>query len=345
MSTANDRTPAAGTLRTLAAAALAALAGGCGHSFPHPDVSGIDLEVSVVPFYRDLFDRPADTVVAHTADLVDRYGDYFDLYCSRIIGVGHPVDSTFADGFRQFLTYEPNAEVMAECNRHFDRWTWLDADLTDAMKCYRHFFPDARIPNVYCHFSGFSQSLFVDSLNLSFSVEKYLGSDCDFYARLEIPVYMRRQMTAEHIVPDVVRAMLLTDFPDDGDKSDLLSAMIYQGKILYAAKCIVPSVADTVLFGYTAEQLEWCENCEARMWGYLAENNYLYSTNAMDIRKFVNDSPFTTFLGQNSPGRAVVYCGFNIVAAYMKERPDETLRSLMATHDAQAIMMASRYRP
>lgn len=330
---------------SVAICAALILLSGCSNKFKHPDVSAIDVDVKIVTFYQSLFNQPTDSVIKNVPNLKAEYGDYFDLYCSRVIKIGHTDDSTFIDNLRLFLDYEPNAEVIAECNKQYAQWTHLNDEMTDAMRCFKYYFPKTEIPHIYCHFSGFYQSLFVDSTHVSFSVEKYLGADCDFYRRLDIPVYLRKAMTAERVVPDVVKAMLLSTYVDQSEKEDLLSSMIYQGKILYVTKSIIPELEDSTLFNFSESQLEWCADNEAKMWGYLAEQSYLYNTNPLDISKFVNDSPFTTFLGQESPGRAVLYCAFNIIVSYMQEHKDVTIEQLMNNHDAQSIMAASRYRP
>lgn len=97
--------------------------------------------------------------------------------------------------------------------------------------------------------------------------------------------------------------------------------------------------------GFSDQQLQWCQNAEAQMWGFLAEQQLLYSTNIIDQRKLINEAPFTTYFGQQSPGRAVLYCAYNIIYQYMQHHPDTTLDQLLLLSDPQQILLQAHYRP
>lgn len=52
------------------------------------------------------------------------------------------------------------------------------------------------------------------------------------------------------------------------------------------------------------------------------EHKLLYSTAMLDRSKIVNEAPFTSYFGNKSPGRAAIYCAYNIVRAYMDAHPE-----------------------
>lgn len=325
--------------RTLLLIAAALILSACNKQFSHPDTSGIDLKISVDPFYKAVF------ATSNPHALNSQYSDIFADYCSRELHIGRPGDADFDDNFRQFIEYPDNAEVIAACDSLFDKLTTLDDQLTDAFQCFAYYFPDIAIPHVYCHFSGFNSKIIVDSTYVSFSIEHYLGADCRFYQWLEVPQYARRAKQPDNITPDIVKAWLYANYPDQSDRDDILAAMLYQGRILYCLARILPDIDRTLLLGFTEQQLQWCQNAEAQMWGFLVEQQLLYSTNLINRRKLINEAPFTTYFGQQSPGRAVLYCAFNIICQYMQHNPDTTLDQLLSLTDPQQILLQAHYRP
>ena len=324
---------------------LAALLFSCDRDIKYPNVSNVDVEIKVIPFYSDLFAISQGQETEGVLHLKEKYGDYLQLYSSQVIKVGSVDDAQYESNLMKFVQYEPNQEVLAACDSMVAGYPHLSDDLSQAFKYFKYHFPEIPVPDVYLHLSGFNQSMFIDSSFVSISVEKYLGADCRFYQWLEVPVYLRSAMTPEKMVPDVMKAMLYAWHPDSSKSDNLLSQMIYQGKVLYGVKSMMPDLPDSLLFDFTAKQLKWCRNYEADMWSYIVEKKHLYGTNRLDIQKFIGDSPFTSFYGQDSPGRAILYNAFQIVKAYMAQDESLTLRSLFENTNAQEILLKSRYRP
>jgi hypothetical protein len=325
--------------------AFAAVLSSCVRDIKYPNVSHINSDIKVIPFYSDLFAITSDSATGEINALKNRYGSYLDLYSSQIIKVGSPNSDDYNFNLMKFVGYEANQEVVAACDSMLDSYRGLKKDLDKAFKYYQYHFPEVPVPDVYLHISGFNQSLFIDSAFVSISVEKYLGAGCRFYKWLDVPMYLRGAMTRERIVPDVMRAMFYAWQPNEDDSEKLLSQMIYQGKVLYGIKSMMPELPDSLLFGFTRRQLKWCEKHESQVWSYVVENKYLFGTNRLDNQKFIGEAPFTSFFGQDSPGKALLYNAYQIVKQYMKQDETLTLHSLFGNGDSQQILSKSRYRP
>jgi hypothetical protein len=97
--------------------------------------------------------------------------------------------------------------------------------------------------------------------------------------------------------------------------------------------------------GFTRDQMKWCRDNEEQMWTYLVEEKLLFSTNPMVIRKLIEDAPNTSFFTTESPGRATVWQGLQIVRAYVKRHPDLTLNQVLSNRDYQEVLRESRYNP
>ncbi|MBQ3634784.1 MAG: hypothetical protein II951_04110 [Bacteroidales bacterium] len=321
------------------------MAGCTGTGFKHPDIAGCRQELKVRPFYKDFMESGEGDMTKLSAQLTEKYGEYFRDYCRYEIKVGEPGTPEFVANAQRFLSYDENGEVLAACD---SVWGKLDIDdeLSDAFSCFASLFPSQPVPKeVNCHFSGFNSKMFVDSAYISFSIEHFLGQDCRFYDWLELPRYARVTRTPEFIVPNLVEAWVVSTMPQVSEKDDVFSALMYRGKVLYATHACLPDIELTRLFGYSEAQVEWCERNEGRMWAYMAEHKLLFSTNQMDKSKLVNETPFTVFFGNESPGRAATYVAYRIVCSYMQNAEGVSVEELMKERDDQKILRLAKYNP
>lgn len=73
-------------------------------------------------------------------------------------------------------------------------------------------------------------------------------------------------MQPEDIVKDYIKAWLISDVIKPADNETLLSAMIDEGKVLYALSILLPGEDADNLIGYTFQQSAWCKNNEKDIW-------------------------------------------------------------------------------
>ncbi|MCQ2200776.1 MAG: hypothetical protein MJZ27_01675 [Bacteroidales bacterium] len=319
----------------------------CSQQFDRPDTSAFkNLKVEINPFYKAVFCDEQVSTQELASKLTEQYPEIFPTYVSREIRLGNPSDILFSQKFDEFIHYADNNELIAACDSAWsDNSSRWNAELSDAFQCMKALIPSAPVPNVYAHVSGFNSKMFMDSTYISFSIEHYLGSDCRFYQWLDVPQYARATKNASYVAPDILRAWLYGLYPNLSTKDDILSDMVYQGRILYCVWRMMPHLSMEQLLGYDSQQMAWCRNCEAQMWGYMAEQGLLYSTKPMDKSKLINEAPFISYFGQNSPGRAPIYCGLRIVMAYMEAFPKTSMEQLLTLKDAQKILMGAGYNP
>ena len=308
-----------------------------------PDVSKWRQERKILRLDRDLF-----TLDAQTPDVESihrKYGRYFDVYAEGVLQLGQVSDTAFPRLLSLFLQDTIIREVYDTVAARYPELAVQEKDLSDAWAYYAYYFPDKVIPQVYAHISGFNQSVVVDSAEVGISLDNYLG-DCIFYSMLAVPVpmYAREKMTGDDMVRDIMTGWLNAEFPFRAQKNDLISGMIYQGKIIYLLRKVLPDYEFRRVIGFSPEQLEWCEHNESRIWGFLIENDYLFSTQQKLIMKYLNDSPYTSGMPVESPGRTVVWTGWRIVEDYMK-KTEITLPELMREQDYHKILRVAAYRP
>jgi hypothetical protein len=286
----------------------------------------------------DIFNSPVDS-------LHNKYGIFFDLYTEGILDIGNCRDSSFNEYFNMFKTDSIVMQAYSDVKKQYPDLRKLTGKLTEAFKYYRYYFPDKPVPKVYTYISGYNQSLILTDSVLAIGLDKYLGADYEFYSKLKFHKYMSRNMYPEKIASDYIAAWTDSEWALDTRKNnDLISKMLFEGKILYATKMILPDEADSLIFGFTADHLRWCKNNEKTMWITLIEEKLLFSTNPFEIRKLTEPAPNTTQFTHESPGRACNWIGYNIIAKYMKNNP-QSLRELMDNDDYHKIFEQAKYKP
>ncbi|HCR90356.1 MAG: hypothetical protein A2W90_20735 [Bacteroidetes bacterium GWF2_42_66] len=306
------------------------------------DVSEISLDLTINHFERDLADLPVDS--AKINFLSGKYGEFFDIFTRRMIWIGGPEEENFTANLQKFATDTLIVKLNGLVAEKIDS-EQLQTDLETAFKHYKFYFPEKEIPRIASCVSGFNQSIVTADQLIGISLDKFLGSDSPYYAQLGLPEYKRRRMNPENILPETMMAWAITEFPKNDEGTNLLSNIIYQGKLMYFLDAMLPSLHDSLKIGYTQKQLDFCIKSEAGMWAFLAEHKLLFSSQRMDVKRYIDDGPFTNSFTNESPGRTGVWLGWQIVRAYMKKNPEVSLSQLMQNQNHQEILSRSGYQP
>lgn len=306
------------------------------------DVSDIDLEIKINRFEKDLFAlNKGDSLDA----LKKSYPQILRLYSEKVIGLGNIDHLNYPTYLEKFLNDSTMNLVANRIDSIFPNLDEQEEELTDGFKHLKYYFPKAKIPNLFSQLSGFNQSIVVDEGLIGVSLDKYLGKNCDFYAFLGRPVYLRENMTPNRIAQDILLAYGLTEFPFKPKTQNLMEQMIYQGKILYFLQALSPDKAEYDIMKYTSEDYKWCVDNEQQVWAYFIEQKHLFSTHSSMARNYINDAPFTTGMPKESPGRIGVWVGLQIVKSYMEKNRDISLPILMSNDDYAGILRESAYQP
>ncbi len=322
---------------------LGVLAVGC-RKAERPDVRKLIREIKIERLDREMFEM--DTLSLDFTAMRGKYGRYFDTYVGGVLNLGSVTNPDFKRLLSLFITDPVMREVADTVAGVYPDMHKQEMQLAQAWAYYAYYFPDRIIPQVYAHISGFNQSIVVDSAAVGISLDNYLGENCIFYSMLAVPVpmYARKKMTSGDISRDVLSGWLNVEFPFQPRKNDLISGMIYQGKIIYILEKLFPDASSAWLMGFTTEQEKWCEDNKSQIWGYLIENDYLFSTQQRLMMKYLNDAPFTSGMPVESPGKAVAWTGYQIVKKYV-EKTEIVPEQLMAEQDYHKILRIAGYRP
>jgi hypothetical protein len=307
------------------------------------DVSDVELDLTFRNYEDDLF-APAEDLEKKVAELEKEYGTFFKLFNQHMIGIGEPGDEDFYPQLEAFLSDTMIVNLKLEADQRVDK-DGLKEDFTKAFKHYRYYFPGKVVPAVYTCISGLNEAVVLADSLIGISLDKYLGADFDYYPRLGLPAYKIRNMHQQKIVPEALYFWAMTEYPISVQASKVIESMIYEGSLLYFVDAMQPETHDSLKIGYTSKQLQFCQASEASMWAYLAEHNLLFSTKRMDIKRYVDDGPYTSSFTPESPGRVGAWLGWQIVRSYMKKNPEVSLKQLMENQDYLQILNESGYQP
>jgi len=309
------------------------------------DTSKINLELNIKRLDKDIFEIDPGNLDVELPQLIEEYGEFYELYSIRIINLGNPYQENYSELLTGFITDYTMNKVYEKTMEVFPNVNYIETSLKKAFKRYKYFFPERIVPEVYTYIGGFNQSMVVSDSILGIGVDKYLGKDCEFYDRLGIANYLQNNMNPENIPTDAIRAWALTEFTYNDSIDNLVNNIVYQGKIHFFLDAMFPKVLDSLKIGFTSDEMLWCIKNEKQMWNYLIENKLLFSTDYMTINQHINPAPFTSGYPNESPGRASIWLGWQIVRKYMQRNPEISLNELMLNNDYQEILSESRYEP
>jgi gliding motility-associated lipoprotein GldB len=308
------------------------------------DVSNISIHLKIKHLDADLLNLKADEIATAIPSLKNSYGDFFDIFTYQMIAIGGTDQSNFTQMLNSFITDTIVQQAKASVAQNIDTLRFRK-ELETAFKHYKYYFPEKEIPAIYTCISGFNQSIVVAQNLLGVSLDNYLGSQSQFYEKLGLPAYKRRNMRSEKLVPEMMQAWADTEWPRPDKENTLFSNMIQQGKVLYFLDAMFPEMNDTLKIGYAEKQMVFCRKNETKMWTYLAEHKMLFTTDRMSIKRFIDDAPYTASFSEESPGRSGAWIGWQIVRAYMKSHPEVKLPNLMNNPNFQEILNQSGYQP
>jgi hypothetical protein len=311
------------------------------------NTAGISADIKIRRLEAELFTPDPSVLPSMVPVLKEKYGGFLQLF-SFVINAGDINDPGFSDLLVSFVTDRLNYEVYGAVMQQFPDVSEIEENMENAFRHYLWYFPEKIIPEVITCITGFNSSIIAGDSVLGISLDRYLGSDCEYYPRLEIYRYIAARMNSYNIVPDCIYGWGTSEWIFDSmsyQTDNVLARILHEGKLRYFEKCMLPEVNDTVLFGFTADQMKFCRNNELQMWQYLIEHDLLFSTDQFTIRKLTGEAPFTSFFTKESPGRAAVWLGFRIIESYMMKNRDISLGDLMINPDIQGILEKARYNP
>lgn len=309
-----------------------------------PDVSKVDVNVPLIRFDQELEKVKKDSASWKSLqNLNQKYPFFTELYFTTLTQVGTLKDSASHNYIKAFLFDKDIVELHQEVQTKFADLDWFNKDVTQAFKFYKYYLPNRHIPSVLTYNFGFNNVVVALDSTVCIALDQYLGKSSKYYAHL--PEYIKYRKEKEYMVADLMRGWISAEFDNGQPRMDMLDEMIYQGKTMYLLGKIMPNVHDTILMGYTANQLKFCKSNEYMIWSFFLEKKLLYSKDFKSINKYCGEAPFSAGMPDESPGRTGIWIGWQIVKAFMKNNKNISIEQLMMNTNYKQILNSSRYKP
>ncbi|RSK30263.1 gliding motility lipoprotein GldB [Hymenobacter metallilatus] len=301
----------------------------------NPEVARIDAPVSIERLEKPFFQikSPADA---------NRFLQEHKLFARQFLQSGQYPAGVLGATITRLATNPGLQKLGNQADTSFTA-AGLEKQLKPMFQHIRYYFPDFRVPPVKTFVSGLSQDLFVNDSLLVLGTDYFVGPTAAY--RPNVPGYILRRYTKEHLVPTVALAISSKYNQKQLTNQTMLGEMVQYGKSLYFAEKMLPCTPDSLLIGYTDKEMAGVHFNEGKIWAHFIEKSLLYNTAAFTIQKYIGERPNIPEIDKTCPGRVGAWVGWQIVRKYMTEHPNVTLKQLMAEKNAQRILNDSRYRP
>ncbi|MEY3631303.1 MAG: hypothetical protein RL408_857 [Bacteroidota bacterium] len=228
----------------------------------------------------------------------------------------------------------------------------LEKELKEAFTKIQKEFPGVKTPKIRTVFSGFggvgggeftAQNLVVSDSLIIIGLDFFMGSQ-GLYKAPNVYEYQMRRLEPKALVAQVIllySAFLIKQTEND---ASLLSDMIWYGKGYVFTKTILPSVPDSLLFGYTNQEIAETNAFQKEVWEHFIDRKLLFSTDKTVKGKYLDDRPKTTEIGPACPGGIGRWLGWRIVDSYWKQKPKTTLAKIVTDPEANRLFLDSGYR-
>lgn len=324
-----------------------------------PDVSHIKVSLPTSRFDIDLYAIDTNHIGDGLQKLKAKYPDFLDYFLDTLMAYnirGNYSDTVagIREGLKPFLVFKDFADLEDSIKQHYPDTRKTDEELTEAYKNMKYYFPSYPIPKVVYLNLGLSRwpAFPLDSSTLCIALDMFLGDHFPHYKSVGLPDYLMVHRRQSYIPVSAFTALYRGLHPFSIDDRTLLDLIIQRGKEQYFLHKIFPDKPDSVVFGYTQRQVDWCNKNEALIYNFFIHQNLLYNKEAHSITPYITEGPFATGLEspaapvKNTPGNVGTWLGYKIVSSYMANHPTTTLPQLLAFQtDAARFLDEAKYKP
>ncbi len=222
----------------------------------------------------------------------------------------------------------------------------LRKELNDLFSYTKYYYPDLYVPKIYTIVAGFEMDVVPSDSMFLVGLDYFLGDQSYYRPPIEnVPNYIWQRYHPEAIQTHIARELSGRYNLSNPSDNSLINEMIWWGKTYYFIEKVVPMAADSLVIGYSNQEIQDCETFQNDVWGHFVKQELFYATSQIEKRKYLEARPHTFEIGQECPGRIAQWLGWQIVRAYMEKNPKVTLSELMKMTNHKDIFEQSKYRP
>ena len=247
---------------------------------------------------------------------------------------------------KDFVTDTFMVKINELVNETFPNITPVTNGVKGVYQHYKYYYPDFVVPPTFTYVSGIYSNRpdVVSEESVMIGLDFYLSNKDLVYDKLGYSRYQSRRMQPFSLTRDLAEEFYYTTYGNRVNQKNVLAEMVEQGKRYYFIEAMDPSLPDSVILGYSSQQMAWAEDNEGMVWAAIVGNNMLYNNVLDQKRMLFNDGPFTAAFDNNAPARLGDFIGLQIVRSFMSNN-DEDFVDLMQMTDYQDILQRSQYKP
>lgn len=322
-----------------------------------PDVSGIKTEVKLQRFDRDFFALDTTRLQPSLQALEAKYPDFLPLYFKFFAPVREIAEQrhlAFGDALLDYIRMIRPLYNTVEKN--FPRTEPIEKGLSNQFRYVKYYFPSFKTPAVLTTVESlnpqnpdeiYGTTYYQDTLVIS--LQMFLGRNFEVYDPAQYPDYIRRRFEPAYIVPNSIRAIASEIYPDTSQSASLVEQMIEKGKQWWLMKKFLPDTPDSLITGYSARQMDWVIQEEGNVWGYINQNENLFSVEQAAVQSYIGEAPFTQTLphgtnGEGAPGNIGPWIGWRIIDRFEQRNKKLSVAQILHT-PARKIFEGAKYKP
>ena len=321
----------------------------CNKNRKKVDVSNLEVNIEISRLEMDIFSLKKENLEIEIKKLHEKYGDFFKFYIETIMGFGIVSDSTSAyiSKIDAFTSNTFSRGLFDSVAVEYEDLRELETELELAFKHVKFYFPQTQNPQVITFISEFGNAVFTyDTSILAIGLDLFMGPEFPYYTDF-FPDFMLAKLQRDAIPANCMKVIYDLYFSQaETTGQPLVHKMIENGKRLYFVEFMIPDAGDDLIIGYSADQIDWCEENEGLIWKFFSDHDLFYNTDFMEHRRYLGDRPNTPGMPPEAPGDIGSWVGWQIVRQFMKNAGDNvTFAKLFQESDTETILSLSKYKP
>ena len=280
---------------------------------PTPNIRAIRFDSAF--FAMDSLDFESDL-----AKLVQAYPQFSEDYFNRILMLSSKKEP------KKILAFYKAYLPIYQATQKVQAFKQATPEMTDAFKRFHYYFPSYTLPTQIIYFIGPLETYgnVVTKDGLAIGLQLYMGAASSWYNSEQIntiyPSYISRQFAPEYIVVNSIQNILNDYDPLSINGKQLIEQMIEIGKRQYILSQCLPTTSDTLLLGYTGNQLKAIEENKGDIWTFLSSQNRLFSVDPNLSSAILREAPYNDYFGEDIPGNVGKFIGYSIVKSWMNQQ-------------------------
>ena len=293
---------------------------GCSSPTQDPAQLGPTPRLTEIRFDSAFFAMDSLHFESDLAKLVQQYPQFSEDYFNRILMLSPKKESKKILAFyKAYLPiYQATTKIQASKK--------ASPEIASAFKRFHYYFPTYTLPKQFIYFIGPLETYgnVVTKDGLALGLQLYMGAESSWYYSEQIntiyPTYISRHFAPEYIVVNSVQNILNDYDPLALNGKQLIEQMVEIGKRQYILSRCLPNASDTLLLGYTSNQLKAIEDNKGDIWTFLSSQNRLFSVDPSLTAAILVEAPYNDYFGEDIPGNVGKYIGYTIVKSWMNQQ-------------------------